>query len=137
MHRAIRSQIDDKQELYSALTALNCTGDPGQTRQEFAQEADVNYQLARFGVGTQLRGPGMFTETRYDLDLQSAIHAIEDARAAHSRLPADLQEKYPTYQSMLSAIDRGELTTLKPKEDAQPVSGAAAPSSTQPGTTPA
>lgn len=111
MQPAIRTQVDELQDQYSDEAGLDCSGDKDMARQEFKEEADVNTILLRFGLGASHGLPKTFGETDYDLDLQNALHAIRDAKAAHSRLPEELKADYPTWQSFLNAVESGRLTS--------------------------
>lgn len=118
--KAIRRQSDDKGEIYSRATATIMSDDhPDRARQEFKAETDVNYQLRRFGVGRPLK----FGEADYTIDLQGALTAIAAARRAHSKLPKEVRDKYPSWRDMLSAVENGELNSelLKPKPPAPAV----------------
>lgn len=77
-------------------------------RQEFAQEADINYMLSRFGV-TAPRGAPTYGEIDYTLDLQQAIDSVREARAGYETLPVELRRKFPSMERMLAAIDDGSL----------------------------
>lgn len=118
MHPAIRAQKSDAQEYWSALSALNCSlaledGSPNvdRARQEFKKETEVNDILRRFGVtGATQQRQGTFGEQDFTLDLQQALSAIEQTKAAYRDMPNDLQRRYPTWQRFLNAIERGDLT---------------------------
>lgn len=105
--KAVRTQVDGDQDIYSDRAALDFTGTPDPTRQEFKKETDVNYILNRFGVPIAKGTWGQ--EVDYTLDLQNALGAITDARRAHRNLPPDLRKKYPTWQSLLNALEAGTL----------------------------
>lgn len=75
-------------------------------RQEYAQEADINYMLSRFGV-TPRRGDPTYGETDDTVDLQNAIHSVREARAGYYNLPKEIREKFPNMESMLAAIENG------------------------------
>lgn len=112
MNPATRTQRDKKQPELSRAGGLDCSESPDMARQEFKNEADVNELLKRFGVGTPLPSrQGEFGKAvDYDLDLQTALAAIAQARNAYSTMSNDLQRKYPSWQRFLNAIERGELT---------------------------
>lgn len=104
---AERQQHDGYQDVYSAAAAINCSTQPDPTRQEFKQETDVNFILNRFGIPI---ANGTFgREIDYTIDLQNALAAIAEARQSHRRLPPDLRTRYPTWQSLLNALDSGDL----------------------------
>lgn len=107
MHPAIRTQTDQMQDFYTELSALDCTDSVDRARQEFKDEADINKLLARFGVHAQQRQP-TFGEVDFDLDLQQALFAVQEAKQAHRAMPATLRERYPTWQSLLNGLESGE-----------------------------
>lgn len=117
---AVRQQHDGMQDAYSDEAAIDCTTKPDLARQEFKTESDVNNILNRFGVPI---ANGTFgTEVDYTIDLQHALGAITDARRAHRNLPENLREKYPTWQSLLNALESG---SLEMKNEDEPPADAA------------
>lgn len=132
--RAIRFQDDDQGDHYSVLTGLDCsTGSPDQARQEFKDETDINVMMARVGAVAPVRPP-IYGEVDYDLDLQQALSAIADAQFAWSKTSAESRAKYPTWQSLLNAVNSGEYDVparpgVDPRVD-PPVEPAASTSST-------
>lgn len=104
--KAQRTQVDGKQQEYSKRSAIAITGEGA--RQEFKDEADVNKILQRFGVTAPQRQV-IYESVDYDLDLQTAHIAIDQAKEMHQKLPRDLREKYPTWQAILNAIHNGSL----------------------------
>lgn len=105
---AVRRQSDDKQDLYSDMTALDCSHDKDVTRQEDKDSTDVNVILSRFGVPGTRRRP-LTHEVDFDLDLQTALAAVTTAKAMMGRLPKALQEKYHSWQQLLNAAASGQL----------------------------
>lgn len=110
--RVTRHQADENQELYSDAAAIRFdSGDlesRDHTRQEDKESSDINTILARFGVDGHMRRP-FYGETDFDLDLQQAMAAIDAAKIMMNRIPDSLQDKYPTWQSLLNAIHSGQL----------------------------
>lgn len=90
-------------------------------RQEKKDEADINVILKKFGVQPSNRTP-LFTEVDYDLTLQSALDATHQAKEAYSQMPRQLRDKYPTWQSFLTALDAGaiEIKIGDPPEPPKP-----------------
>lgn len=88
-------------------------------RQEFAQEADLNYLLSRLGV-TQPRGAPQYGTWDDTIELQTAIAAVRDARAAYSQLPQVLKDKFPNMGALVAAFENGSLI-LKDEEAPAPV----------------
>lgn len=109
MKPAIRTQVDDLGDAYSDATAITFDPTEDKARQEFEQETDANRILARFGVEVPGQRPPFYGEGDYDLDLHSAMIATKEAQLMHGTLPANLREKYPTWQSLLNALSSGEL----------------------------
>lgn len=77
-------------------------------RQEFKDEADINYMLSRFGI-TQPRGTPTFGEWDDTVDLQSALESVREARDGFRTLPEDLRNKFNTMEELLTAVDNGSL----------------------------
>lgn len=116
---AERTQPDGQQDVYSADATIDCSDLPDTTRQEFAQEADINLMLSKFGVmHGQARVP-QYTETDYSLDLQTALSTIADAKRAHSTLPDDVKKRYPTWIEFHAAVENGDYQkNVKPDDKA-------------------
>lgn len=77
-------------------------------RQEFAKEADIGYMLGRFGVVPQ-RGSPTFGTVDDTVDLQSAINATIEAKAAYYKLPKELRDKFDSMEQFLNAVANGSL----------------------------
>lgn len=88
-------------------------------RQEFKQEADINYLLSRFGI-TQPRGAPTYGIWDDTIDLQQALQAVRDARAGYNELPANLRAKFTSMEELLRAVENGSLV-LKDEEAPEPV----------------
>lgn len=119
-----RHQGDRKGDIQSDKAALVFdTNDPdarSTTRQEYKKETDINYILGRFGVGPQK--PLNYGTADYEIDLQNGLDAVRESQRAWKRLPADLKKRFPTWLSLLRAIDIGEftITNEKPEDQAPP-----------------
>jgi len=74
-------------------------------RQEFKAESDTAYLLHRYGVPNVL---GDFGVMDYEMSLQSALQAQEEARQAFSRLPLELRQKYGSWDRLYAATVSGE-----------------------------
>lgn len=123
MERAHRTQHDDLQDKISDASGIDCSTEPDTTRQEFKDEADTNVLLKRFGVGIPLK-PVVYGETHFDIDLQQALEAVNQARTAYRGLPPELKRIYPSWQTLLNAIESGALildTTKNPDTTVPPV----------------
>lgn len=114
-----RTQIDGEQEEYSELTAIDCSQDVDQTRQEFEQESRTENILKHFGVQSlRAEQPHYGGSTDYSIDLQQALDGIALAKDAIGQLPQDLLRKYNNnWAAILAAIEAGEITPemVKPK----------------------
>lgn len=108
MEPEIRTQADGLGDIVSLQTGLDCSTMPDLARQEFKQEADINILLARFGVNAPSRQP-VYGEADFDLDLQQALTAIQEAKTAWATMPIELRQQYPTWQALLTALDRGDI----------------------------
>lgn len=122
-----RKQGDDLNDEASDAAGLDCTNDLDHARQEFGPETDVNTILKRFAVtgAVPARRPAQWkTEIDYNLDLQSAIHAVEEVKASYAGLPKELRDAYPTWQLFMQGIAKGEITIKQddpaPTADSQP-----------------
>lgn len=95
-------------------------------RQEFKADQDINAMLKKFGVMIpQL--PLQFGDVDFSIDLQTALGAIRQAKQAWQKLPADVKADYPSWQSLLNAMESGQvnLRTGEPKEpDPAPITPA-------------
>lgn len=90
------------------------------TRQEFKADADINNILQRFGVMGKI--PVWGTTIDYNIDLQSALNAVEQAKIAWKTMPLEVRKKYPTWQILLNEIESGKLKIHKLDPDEQPPS---------------
>lgn len=77
-------------------------------RQEFAQDADINYMLAKFKV-VPPRGAPTYGEWDDTLDLQQALTSVNEARAAYRNLPDELRNKFGSMEELLTAYHNGSL----------------------------
>lgn len=107
---AIRTQVDELNEQYSYLTALDCSNLPDMTRQEFKDESDVNKVLARYGVNTPMREP-TYMSVDYNQDLQQALDAISTAQEAIRQLPDPLRAKYGSWDRLMTGLYDGTFKT--------------------------
>lgn len=132
MEPAVKSQVMDREErlLNSLESALPFDPkDPSakdMTRQEHALEADINYLVDRYTPGAPMRQI-TYGEADFTMDLQQAFGAIALARHMHSRLPRELLEQYPTWQSLLNAVESGQFRSdlLNREQERQRAAGAA------------
>lgn len=87
-------------------------------RQEYKNDADINYMLSRLGV-TQPRGAPVYGEWDDNIDLQMAIESVREAKTGFRSLPEELQKKFGTLEDFLTAVDNGSLV-IKDKEPEPP-----------------
>lgn len=88
-------------------------------RQEFAQEADINYMLNRFGI-TPARGDPTFGEWDDTLDLQQALTSVAEARTAYRDLPETLRQKFNSMEQLLTAYNNGSLVITDGEQPVPP-----------------
>lgn len=119
MKKAVRTQVDERGDEASKRHAIDFTHEEDKTRQEFKSDTDVNQLLMRFGMDVPQMRP-TFAEWDQSIDLQGAMGAIHEAKEAHKRLPAELRDRYPTWQTLLNAVESGQLKidlSQPPRED--------------------
>lgn len=107
MHPPTKDQADLGQDNVT-LDASDRPGNKDMARQEFKDEADINYMLSRFGV-TAPRGTPTYGEWDEAIDLQTALIAVEEAKYAFGRLPKPLRDKFDNMADLLRAVDNGSL----------------------------
>ena len=94
----VRSPYNYDAAALSDETGLDCTCDgAGRTKQSFAEEADINTLIRRFGIGNPLpqgvRVPS-FGDFNGVTDYQSALNLIHRADSAFMGLPAGLRSRF-------------------------------------------
>lgn len=113
-----KDQTDIGQE-NPTLDASDTEDNKDMARQEYAQEADINYMLSRFGI-TQPRGAPTYGEWDDTIDLQTAIAAVETAQQAYRELPEELRKKFGSMTDLIAAINNGSLVIKKDAEQPPP-----------------
>lgn len=78
------------------------------TRQEYKQDADINYMLGRFGVVPN-KGQPIYGEWDDTLDLQLAMQAVRDARYAYGNLPEEMRKRFRSMEELIAAVENGSL----------------------------
>nr|QJB20334.1 MAG: internal scaffolding protein [Microvirus sp.] len=121
------TQIDSPEERdrRSLASGIVCDLDADPTRQEYAEQCDINWIVERFGGNLVTGIKPRYGENHFDLDLMGAMQVMSDAAAQFEALPPKLRQAYPTISSLVEALNRGELT-LTPTEP-----GSEAPAATQ------
>lgn len=111
MQPAIRDQNETHQERErgAETSVIDCSGDRDPARQEAKDDTDINIILDKFGVGAFTDRKPTWTETDFNMDLQQAMASVDQLQQAHSNLPPELRDKYPTWQHMINAAESGEL----------------------------
>lgn len=91
-----RTQDDEMQDEYSHASGLDskAEGLPDTTVQEYKDDNNPNRVLRQFGAIPNNR-PLVYGEQDFNVNLQSAYHAIREAREAYSRLPQKIRDVYP------------------------------------------
>lgn len=102
----LRTQNDGRNEEFSAASAFS-SGPESHTRQEFKDESDINFLLERYGAIPPGRTP-QYGVVNFDDDLTTAFEAVQEARAAHARLPKEIRDLYPDWQSLAEEIAKGD-----------------------------
>lgn len=105
-----RTQIDDKGDTISRMTGLDCTGSTDMARQEYGPDADINTLMNKFGINAPNR-PVTYGEVDTNLDLQTALAAIDQSRAAYKRLAPEIKKEFNTWQKFVNAMNDGTLLT--------------------------
>lgn len=104
--RAIRSQADNLGDATSDAAGID-TGLDTATRQEFAEESDINNILGKYGMQQATR-PLKWGETiDYTMDLQQAKTALAAVKSANFNIPEELRNKYPDWQAILNGTESG------------------------------
>lgn len=107
-----QTQIDppEERDRRSLESGISCDLDADPTRQEFAQEADINHLVQRYGGVPDTGRPVRFGEYDFDMDLTASFEALAVARDQYQSLPENLRRAYPSVESLVEALDRGEIT---------------------------
>ncbi|AXH75763.1 MAG: hypothetical protein [Microviridae sp.] len=78
-------------------------------RQEYALQADLSYQVQRFGVGQPLQ----FGAVDFDqMDLTRAMSLIEESQQKWLELPRVIRDRYQSWANVEQAAATGELEQL-------------------------
>lgn len=119
MRHSYRQQNHGRNLEISAATFVVTPPEEDQTRQEFKDEADLNWLLDRYQVPPQGRSPAQYGVVNFDDDLTTAFEAVERARDAWEALPDEVKELYPSWQSLAEEIARGDANPALGEELAQ------------------
>lgn len=99
---------------------IDCSNDRDRTEQHHRDDTDTAAILRKFGVTGVPPRQIIFDETDYDIDLQTAISAVDKARQIYRVIPDDVRKEYPTITHLFNAMQRGTLI-IKRREE-KPVS---------------
>lgn len=125
-----RSQTDENFALVSLETGISFDPEEDRTRQEFADDADVNKLLNKYGALPPMNTV-RFGEHDFDVDLLTAYSAISQAESAYSQLPESVRKAFPDWHSLAEALSKGDIASAiaeankSPSGAAEPVSGSA------------
>lgn len=103
-----------KYQEWSDLAVIDCPPGEDRTRQEFAEDADVNVILRRFGAGGFEVRPVTYGVQDMNLDLQGVYESVRIAEEAWGKLPPHLQSRYTSWEPLLAALERGDATLVDP-----------------------
>lgn len=86
---------EDAAEDISSLL-VNVDSDDSPTQQSFAQDADINVIVGRFGITPQVVSDrmGVYGDFTGILDFEDAVKRVEGARARFMTLPAEVRETF-------------------------------------------
>lgn len=115
-----RSAYDGKELLVSNATSLFCDPEEDMTQQQFAEDADINRIIERFGVTGQLPQPqvepffGDFSEVG---DYQSAIEQLRAMDDSFMTIPAEVRSRFQNdpgrfYEFVQDPANRRELAEM-------------------------
>lgn len=110
----------------SSDLVVSCPPEEDRTRQEFYHDSLVSTILQRSGVPQGV--PFLAADVDFDIDLTAAYGATARAQEAFLSLPADVVERFRSFDRLVAAMAAGEVSLTAPGE---PVSGepAAVPAS--------
>lgn len=83
---------------------IACTLEEDTARQEFKQEADVNFLIKKYGQPVPAAYPT--GDTDFDVDLMTAYQAVENARQGYQNLAPHLRRSV-TFDGFLQALATG------------------------------
>lgn len=88
---------------------LACSEAEDMARQEYKLQADLKYQVTRFGAGL----PFKTGEVNFDnLDLTRAFELIFESQQAWLRLPKVVRDRYQSWDNVERAAASGELLSV-------------------------
>ncbi|WNK13554.1 MAG: internal scaffolding protein [Microvirus sp.] len=131
-----REQNGNDFEDMSLATGIDC-GDVKITQDNFAQDCDLNYMMARFGVGTDklplpVVDPRFYGDVSNVPSLRAAMDIVHEAKERFAELPPDIRARFVNSPGVLwdfvndprnfdEAVKMGILARDKPAGSAPPV----------------
>lgn len=103
-----RTQYDLDEEIEAELTTQTVNEEPSLTQQQFAEDADLNVIMKRYGVTDGAIPPGAL-DPRYfgDFtdapDFRQALDTVRDANEKFQALPADIRNRFLNRPDLLWA----------------------------------
>lgn len=88
---------------------IACTAGEDMCRQEYALQADLAYQVQRFGAGQPFQNGNVDFDA---MDLTHALQIVEEAQLAWLQLPKVIRDRYQSWQNVERAARSGELEQL-------------------------
>lgn len=107
--RITRRQSDSAEtnELLSIASGVS-QFDESLTRQEFKDEADLNFLLQRYGIlPPSLRQP-VYGDFNTDMDLVRAYETVREAETVFNGLPPQMRQAFGSWGNLAEAIANGE-----------------------------
>ena len=99
-------------------------------RQEYKQDADINTMLTKFGIIPKAGTP-IYGEWDDTLELQVALMATREAQNAWKDLPEDLKQRFGNMETLLAAVENGQLTIVNKEAPTEPTTTPTAAAPTQ------
>lgn len=91
------------------------------TRQEDAQEADVNYIIAKYGYQALLGRPQpVYGVMDYTLTLQDHYQAAAEIAASYEKLPEHIQARYSREEYLQALVTGEDLDLSEPAPEPKP-----------------
>lgn len=136
----MRTQNDSPAENRAVADACQIECFEEGARQEFRDEADINYLVDRMlrGERPDLR-PIQHGEVDFDLDYTQARQVVDQADRAYSMLPLAVRQRFPSWQALVAAVNANpELFNTTGAVDGVPPSTepVGAPAGVEPSATP-
>lgn len=95
-----RTAYDGAQEFFSTSSALDCSGDPGLTKQSFKDQCDINNIMAKFDYDMSLvrddlnNARGDFLDLATMPSYHDSLNAVLAANQAFADLPASIRKRF-------------------------------------------